>query len=159
MGALLALIPTKDWLYGTAIAALLVFGVYERHHLIAEGQQHEIAALKLSSDRLQKETAKQTAELQARATMAEQAYEKEVNSLSNLSVPVVRLCPNNPGSSIVSAASAAKPGTQSAGAGTGIVQPVSSGNSVGRDIGGLLSILAARADETSAELREYQNRE
>lgn len=158
MTALLALIPGKDMLYGALITALLAFGVYERHHLIAEGQQHELAALKLSSDRLQKQTAAQTAELQAKATMAEQAYDKEVLANSNQSPVVVRMC-NSPNSgTVMSAASSAKPGTQDTRAPAGGIQQVPPGNSSERDIGGLLSILAARADEVSAALREFQSR-
>jgi hypothetical protein len=61
MGALFALIPGKDLVYGALIVALLAFGIYERHHLIAEGEQHELAALKLSSGRLQAAAQKQVA--------------------------------------------------------------------------------------------------
>ncbi len=61
MGALFALIPTKDLIYGALVVLLIAFGVYERHHLIAEGEQHELAALKLSSSRLQAAAQKQVA--------------------------------------------------------------------------------------------------
>src|ERR1700675_4685145 len=52
MGAILSLIPIKDWIYGAIIAGLIAFGFYEVHHLKAEGAAHEVAALKESSDKL-----------------------------------------------------------------------------------------------------------
>lgn len=166
MGALLALIPTKDLVYGALIAILLAFGIYERHHLITEGATHELAALKASSDRLEKKSAAETAELQAKATMAEQTHDKEILALSNLPpVQPVRLCiaPSS-GSAGVQQTSGAKPGDASVGAGTSTVQSMSTGDSsggtgrAGPDIGPMLSALAARADQTSATLREYQSR-
>jgi hypothetical protein len=166
MTALLGLLPLKDWVYSIIIVALIAFGVYEKHHLIAEGQQHELAALKLSSDKLQKQTAKQTAELQARATMAEQAYDKEHQAILNQpSLPAVRLCGNaHRSSSIVSATGATQQGNAAASASSGDLQSVPAGSdSVGTeqnpDISSLLSLLAQRADDYSAELREYQARE
>jgi hypothetical protein len=159
MPALLALIPIKDWIYGGLIVLLISFGVYERHHLIAEGQQHELAALKLSSDKLQKQTAAQTAELQAKATMAEQAYDKEVNNLNNLPTPIVRLCNNATNSGrVVPKASSTIAGDGDTGPAASGVQSVPAGNSEGPDIGPMLSALAARADQVSATLREYQGR-
>jgi hypothetical protein len=160
MGALLALIPGKDLLYGALLVAFIAFGVYERHHLIAEGQQHELAALQASSDRLQKQTAAQTATLQAKATMAEQAYEKEVLANSNQPPVVVRMCdgPAAHSGGVVPAAGGQVAGNAPAGTVAGGVQQVPAGNSVGRDIGGMLSALAARADEVSAALREFQSR-
>jgi hypothetical protein len=166
MGALLALIPLKDWLYGGAIVALIAFGVHERNHLIAEGQQHEIAALKTSSEQLQKQTAAQTATLQAKATMAEQAYEKEVLANSNQPpVQPVRLCVAAARSGGVMPDAGAKvAGNVVPGAVAGSVQPVSAGNPgsgsgiAGPDISQLLQALAARADQVSAALREFQSR-
>lgn len=166
MGALLALIPLKDWLYGGAIVALIAFGVHERNHLIAEGQQHEIAALKTSSEQLQKQTAAQTATLQAKATMAEQAYEKEVLANSNQPpVQPVRLCIATARSGgVVPAGGTQVAGNVVPGAAAGSVQPVSAGNSgsgtgvAGPDISQLLQALAARADQVSAALREFQSR-
>jgi hypothetical protein len=52
MPALLALIPIKDWFYGAIIVGLLLFGWHEVEHLKAEGAAHEVAALKVSSDKL-----------------------------------------------------------------------------------------------------------
>ena len=161
MGALLALIPTKDAIYGALILCIVLFGVYEVHHLKAEGAAHEMAALKASSDKLQlPQTAKQTADLQARANMAEQAYEKEHLLAVNQPVPVVRVCHNANSGSVVSNAGPAKPGNEGAGPAAGSVQPMPSGDSsvAGPDIGGMLSALAASADQISATLREFQSR-
>lgn len=164
MGALLALIPGKDLAYGAIIVALLVFGVYERNHLIAEGQQHELVALKLSSDRLQKKTDQETADLQARATMAEQAYDKERNLIANQPIDSVRLCGSTNSRRIVPQAGTVVAGNAAAGAGPGLVQQVPSGDSgsgersATPDIGPMLDALAARADDVSATLREFQSR-
>ena len=49
---LLALIPIKDWFYGALIVGLILFGIHEVNHLKAEGAAHEVAALKVSSDKL-----------------------------------------------------------------------------------------------------------
>jgi len=155
---LLALIPTKDLVYGAAIICLITLGLYERHHLIAEGQQHELAALKLSSDRLQKQTAAETANLQAKATMAEQAYDKEHALIANQPPLSVRLCNSPHSGSVVPKAGPAKPGDAAPSAAAGNVQPLPSGDSSGPDIGPLLSLLAQRADEVSATLREFQSR-
>jgi hypothetical protein len=160
MGALLALIPTKDLVYGALIVMLIAAGIYERHHLIAEGQQHELAALKLSSDRLEKQTAAQTANLQAKATMAEQAYDKEQLLIANQPIDSVRLCVNPHSRIIVSPAGSAQPGNAGASAAPGSVQQVPAGDSsvAGPDIGGMLDALAKSADQVSATLREFQSR-
>jgi hypothetical protein len=163
MLAFLALIPTKDWLYGGIIVALLLFGIHERNHLMAEGEAHEAAALKTSSDKLQEQTAAQTADLQAKATLAEQAYDKERNIIANLpSAPAVRLC-SGPAvrGSVVSQAGAQKPGDADTGTTAAGIQSMPSGNSsaAGPDLGPMLRAFSARADQVSATLREYQNRE
>lgn len=161
MGALLAMIPGKDLVYGAMIVALIVFGVYERHHLIAEGQQHELVALKLSSDRLQKKTDQETAELKAKATMAEQAYDKERNLIANQPLDSVRLCVSaTHRSGVVPSTGAVVAGNAAPGASPGSLQQVSPGDSSvpGPDIGGLLDALASSADEVSATLREFQSR-
>jgi hypothetical protein len=160
MGALLALIPGKDLIYGGLILGIILFGVYERHHLIAEGQQHELAALKLSSDRLQKQTAAQTAELQAKATMAEQAYDKEQLLIANQPIDSVRLCVNPHSRIIVSPSGSQVAGNVGAGSDPGAVQQVPSGDSSvpGPDIGPMLDALARAADQVSSTLREFQSR-
>jgi len=165
MPALLALIPTKDWLWAGAVVLLIVFGLHEHHKILAEGIAEQKAADAQAAVILEKQTADKTAELQARATMAEQAYDKEVNSLSSVPVPVVRLCvyPHSSGP-VVSQAGGAQSGAQGASATAGNVQSVPSGNSgsgsgaAGRDIGPLLGALARAADRSDAALREYQSR-
>ena len=165
MPALLALIPTKDWLYGGAVILLILVGLHEHHKILAEGIAEQKAADDKATAVLVAASAKQTAELQAKATMAEQAYDKEVNSLTSLPVPSVRLCIYpHAGSGVLSQAGTLKPGAQSTGAPTGNIQSVPSGNpgsgsgAAGPDIGGMLSILSLRADEVSAALREFQSR-
>ena len=37
MPALLALIPTKDWLCGGLIILLIVFGIHEHHKILPDG--------------------------------------------------------------------------------------------------------------------------
>ena len=165
MSALLALIPTKDWGYGILIIGLILLGLHEKTKFIAEGIAEQKAADDKATAVLVATTAKQTADLQARATMAEQAYDKEVNSLSSQPVPSVRLCvyPHSSGS-VLSQTSAAQPGASSASAIAGGVQQVPSGNSSSGggiappDIGGLLSAFAAAADRESAVVREFQSR-
>ena len=166
MPALLALIPTKDWLYGGLIILLIVFGIHEHHKILAEGIAEQKAADDKATAVLVAASAKQTAELQAKATMAEQAYDKEVNSLTSLPVPSVRLCvyPHASGS-VVSQTGAAQPGAKSASASSGIVQSVPSGDPgsgggvAGPDIGAMLSALSRAADRESAVVREFQTRE
>lgn len=162
MTALFALIPTKDWLYGGLIVVLIVLGFHVHNKLIAEGIAKQKAADDAATAVLVANTTKQTAELQAKATMAEQAYDKEINSIDNLPAPSVRLCvyPHASGG-IVSQTGAAQPGTQSAGSGSGAVQSMPSGDPgvAGPDIGPMLSALAAAADRESAVVREFQARE
>ena len=160
MGALLALIPSKDLVYCAILLAVIAgFGAYTVHerHL---GAAHETAALKVSSAKLQAETDKKTADLQARANMAEQAYEKEHLLTVNQPVPVVRVCHNANSGSVVSNAGPTKPGNEGSSTAPGSVQPMPSGDSsvAGPDIGGMLSALAASADQISATLREFQSR-
>jgi len=157
---LLALIPSRDWFYGAAILGLLIFGVYERQHLINEGAAHEVAALKASSDKLKAETAVKTADLKARATMAEQAYDKEHLLVANQPIDSVRLCLNPHSRIVLSPGAGQVAGNAGAGAGPGGIQQVPAGNSsiAGPDIGGMLDALAKSADQVSATLREFQSR-
>lgn len=165
MTALLALIPTKDKVYGLLIIALIIFGIHLHHKILAEGIAEQQAADAKQTATLVAQTAKQTAELQAKATMAEQAYDKEHQAiLDQPPLPAVRLCGNShPRGAIVSTAGATQQGAAAAGAASGDFQQVSSGNSgVGDeqnpDISDLLNLLAQRADDYSAQLREYQGR-
>jgi hypothetical protein len=167
MSALLALIPTKDKLYGLAIIALIVLGLHYHHKVLAEGIAEQKAADASAAADLAKKTAAQTAELQAKATMAEQAYDKEVQSVANQPpVGAVRLCLDSHRSGgVVPKAGAAQSGASAASAASGDIQPVSAGNSSGGerdegvDIGPLLAALAAAADQEVAVNREFQSRE
>lgn len=168
MPALLALIPGKDWLYGGLIVALIIFGLHEHHKILAAGIAQQKAADDAAAAILEKKTAAQTAELQARATMAEQAYDKEQAELAAIrSAPIepVRLCLDaHPSGGVVPQAGTAKPGTQSAGTTSSGVQQLPEGNhsggsgAAGPDISKLLEALAVKADLVSAQLREAQSR-
>ena len=161
MGALLALIPSRDWFYGACLVALGILLIHERH----EGAAHETAALAASTAKLSAQTAAQTAELKARATMAEQAYDKEIATLHNRP-PVdqpVRLCLNSGSRPVVPPASGKVAGNAGTSAAPGTIQQVPAGDSgvrpeQGPDLAELLDLLANRADTVSAELREYQSR-
>jgi hypothetical protein len=161
MPALLALIPTKDWIYCAIIVAGIVFGIHVHNKLLAEGVAEQQAADAKAAATL-------TAELKAKATMAEQAYDKEKldNAAYRSANPVepVRLCLSTSHAGSVPKAGQV-PGTASPGAAGQPVQPVSSGDTsnglggAGPDISNLLDLLAGRADQVSAELREYQTRD
>jgi hypothetical protein len=143
-----------------ALVAILLgaFGVYTFHER-AVGKATELAALQKSSAELQKQTAAQTADLKARATMAEQSYDKEHAALSNLPpVQPVRLCLNANRSAVVPGSTPKVAGDAATSPAAGGVQPVPAGDSTGPDIGPILSALAARADQISATLREFQSR-
>lgn len=168
MLALLKMVSIKDWLYAGLIVALLGgFGWYTIHER-SIGEAHEIAALKISSDKILKDTAAQTAALQVKATTAEKAYADEHQALqtyvSSRPVQSVRLCSNTNSDQIVPG-SAGIVARNAAGGSAGIViQQVPSGDSgsgagrAGPNIGPMLIALGARADEVSATLREYQAR-
>lgn len=141
------------------------FGVYTYHER-ALGKAAELTALKASSDKLQADTAKQTAELKARATMAEQAYDKERLSIANQPPsPAVRLCLDANSRPFVPSRASKVARNALESTSTAGVQPVPAGDSssgqgrAGPDISKLLSALAARADQVSATLREFQNNE
>lgn len=55
MPALLALIPLRDWLWAGLLIALIGLGVYERNHLIDEGEQRKAAAINVASQKAAKE--------------------------------------------------------------------------------------------------------
>lgn len=168
MGALLALIPKKDIFYAMLIVALIAGGFWYHHKLIVEGIAKQQAIDDAASATLIAKTAEQTAELQAKATTAEQAYDKERNDDQNYrdSHPIepVRLCLSTTASRIiVSQGGALNAGNAGSGPSSADVSKVptgdsSSGGGAGPDIANLLGLLAGRADEVSAELREYQSR-
>lgn len=146
-----------------ALVAILLgaFGVYTLHERVV-GKDEELAAMVKSTSKLKADTAKQTADLQARATLAEQAYDKEHNAVANLPpVQPVRLCINAGSSAKLPAAGTQVSGNGKAGAGPGAIQQVPTGNPerAGPDISGMLNAFAASADQISSTLREYQKRE
>jgi hypothetical protein len=47
------LVPFRDWVYLGLFVALVGLGLYERAHLIHEGEAHELASLQRSSAKLQ----------------------------------------------------------------------------------------------------------
>ena len=162
MPALLALIPAKDWLYGGVIVALLIgFGAYTHHERVV-GEAKVVAADAAATAKVVAQTAAQTATLKARATMAEQAYDKEHTSIANQpSLEPVRLCINSHASRIVLSAGAAQvPGNAGTSPAAPGVQPVPAGDTSvpGPDISGMLQAFGSAADKVSAELREYQSR-
>jgi len=168
MPALLAMVPLKDWLYCGLIVAILAGGLWYHHKLIDEGIADQRRADDIASATIMAKTAKETADLQARAMTAEQAYDKERADNQNYSdthpVAPVRLClsPLAHGS-VVPQTGAAQSGNASAGSGSANVSNLSSGDNnngpgSGPDISALLGLLAVKADDVSATLREYQTR-
>lgn len=165
---LLALIPTKDWIYCGFIVAILAGGFWYHHKLIDEGIAQQQAADASESTELARKTAEQTAELQIRATTAEQAYDKEyaANQSYRDSRPIepIRLCLSTVSRIVVPQGGAAHPGDAKTSAASSGVQPVPDGNSsggagaAGPNIEPMLSALGAAADRISAELREFQSR-
>lgn len=161
-------LPIKDLVYGGLIIAIILGGLWLHHSLIAQGVAKQRAADDAASAALIAHTAEQTAALQARAAMAEQAYDKEHNDNQNYrdSHPMesVRLCLSTPSRIIVSQAGAPHTGNAGAGAPTADVPKVPTGDSgsgtgaAGPDISTLLGLLAVKADNVSAELREFQSR-
>lgn len=75
MGALLSLIPGKDLAYGAAIITLLIGAGVFVHHERALGAAHELAALKASSDKLNK-----AADAKVAALTADHNQENEENA-------------------------------------------------------------------------------
>lgn len=162
---MLSLIPLKDWIYVTVIGALIFgFGAYTVHerHI---GAAHEVAALKASSDKLQADTDRQTADLKAKATMADQTHAKEILALTNRApVQSVRVCLDTHSRAVVPSSSGQVAGNVSPSATPTNIQPMPSGDNSGRegtagpDISELLGLLAFQGDTSDATLREFQSR-
>jgi hypothetical protein len=160
MFAILGLIPVKDWCYIAAISALLAGGVYLHHEIYESGVKAEVA-------KVEKQAAKETAALQVKATAAEHSHDAEIADLQAYRTAhpeqSVQLCLNTaaPVRPEISAESGAS-GAGSAASGIQQVPARDSGSGQGRagpDIGGMLELLAARADQVSAQVREFQARE
>ena len=170
IAALLGWTKLPQWALELIIVAVVAGGVwYWQHHLIDEGVKKQQTADAVALQKLKTENDQKSAELQAKATMAEQAYDKEhTDSLEyqrTHPIGAVRLClVANNGHSAVPQGKAQDPGNAGTGAGTADVPKVPSGDSsggageAGPDISKLLGLLAVKADTVSSTLREYQSR-
>lgn len=157
-----------QWALELIVIAAVAGGIfYWQHHEINKGIALQKAADDAASQPLLRQAAEETATLKSKATMAEQTHAKEIAELTNRPDPnkPVRLCLDPHGSGQgVRPASAANSGNKGASTPAISVQPVPDGNPAsgagraGPDIEPMLTALAARADELSAELREVQAR-
>lgn len=165
---MIALLSTRDYVYGALIALLIGGGLWYHHKVLAEGIADQVARDSAARIKLEAETKQQTADLQARATIAEQSYDKERNAnlafIDSHPIQPLRLCNANDSGGVMPKAGAIKLGDASASPHSGIVQSMPTRDSsrgqesTGPDISGLLSALGAAADNVSAELREFQTR-
>ena len=168
IAALLAWTKLPQWALELIVIAIVALGVwYWQHERFEAGIAEQIAKDTAASTKIKNETAIETADLKARATTAEQAYDKEQLDNANYRSQhpdSVRLCAPATIHPIVPGASSTHAGNEGAGASTANVPKVPDGNSgsgpsqAGPDIGGLLDLLAAKADDVSGRLREYQAR-
>ena len=168
--ALLGWTKFPQWLLELIAIAAVAGGIwYWQHARFEQGIATQQAADAAQRQQLEADTIKKTAELQTKATLAEQAYDKERNDnaayIGGHPIQPVRLCIAADNSRpIVPAAGASHSGNESPRSGAAAIQPLPSGDSGGGsraaapDIGNLLELLAARADDVSASLREFQNR-
>ncbi len=172
--ALLGWTKLPQWAMEVIFTLLVILIVaaavwYYGHEHYESGIQAQIATDNAERSALIASTAKQTAELQARASTAEKAYADEQAKTANYNVsnPLepIRLC-NTATSSrgYLPTTGALVGGAKGTGPGTAAIQQMPTGNnslrdeSGGRDISGLLESLAESADEVSASLREFQTR-
>lgn len=170
IAAVLGWTKLPQWALELIVIAAVAGGIwYWQHHLIDKGISQQKAADDAASKPLINQAKAETAELQVKATMAEQTHAKEIASLQkyhddNPNKPV-RLCLDaHSGSQGVRATGAANSGNKSAGTPTVGLQPVPDGNPeggagrAGPDIEPMLTALGTAADKVSAELREVQGR-
>ena len=150
-----------------AAGAVGAFWIYH-HHVYVEGiHAQQVADQKASA----KAIAKARAETKAAEATAQAAHDAYLNEVAHEQVlaarhplPAVRLCLNAyPGGSGVPEAGSPYAGNAGASTGTrGVPQMPGADHPVrarrGPDISGLLELLAGRADQVSAVLREYQAR-
>lgn len=170
IATLLGWTKLPQWALELIVIAIVAGGIwYWQHSLIEKGVIEQRIADAAASNKLNADTAKQTANLQARATLAEQAYDKERQDhqvyLDSHPLQPVRLCISTAvGRALVSAASAPHSGNEGTGAAAPTLHDLPSGNSsggasaAGPDISPMLELLAGAADKVSAELREFQKR-
>lgn len=169
IAAMLGWTKLPQWALELIVMGVIAGGIWYWHHeAIEKGIADQVALDNTAAAKLRAQTAAETANLKAKATMAEQGHAKEIDSLNdyNRAHPIepVRLCDAHASSPLVPARGAADPGNAGAGAATPGLQSVPGGDSgsgtgtAGPDISPMLSALGAAADKLSAELREYQSR-
>ena len=152
-----------------AIAAAAVGGFWiYHHHVYVEGIHAQQVADQRASAKLVAKARAETKAAQAQANAAHDAYLQEVANEQVLAarhpLPAVRLCLNaHRGGFSLPEAGTAHPGNAGASAAAGGVPALPGANHRvrprrGPDISGLLELLAGRADQVSAVLREYQAR-
>ena len=150
-----------------AAGAVGAFWIYH-HHVYVEGIHAQQVADQRASAKLVAKARAETKAAQAQANAAHDAYLQEVSheaiAAARHPLPAVRLCINaHDSGSGLSQASSSHPGNAGASAATGGVSALPGANHPvrsrrGPDISGLLELLAGRADQVSAVLREYQAR-
>jgi hypothetical protein len=162
----------EDWkevAWLLAIAIIAGFALWYRHELLEDGIARQRATDLVAYDAQLKQANLLTAAAQAAADLARGNYATEITASDTyrLDHPLgaVSLCdaPPSPGAGAVSEARGGLAGNAVAGTGAGPVLGVPAGGAQlepqrSRDIGPLLDILAGRADQVSAQLREFQDR-
>ena len=154
-------------LVGVAGAAVGAFWIYH-HHVYGEGiHAQQVADQKASAKVIAQAEAKTKAALET-AQKAHDAYLQEVSNeaiaVARNPLPAVRLCLNSYGGhSRVPQTGTAHAGNENSGTPFAGISSLPAGNHPvrthgGPNIAGLLELLAGRADQVSAELREYQAR-
>lgn len=160
-------LSTYRWAAEAGVATLIVSALLWYHHHVYETgvaavRQQDAVALAAARATAEAETTKLTQQ----AEEAAHAHDQELSDLrayrDSHPVQPVRLCFNaNHSEPRVPAAAGSDASHGAAGARAADVQPVPAGDSgirpgSGPDISGLLEALAGRADQVSAQLREYQ---
>jgi hypothetical protein len=170
IAAILGWTKLPQWALELIVVAAVAGGIwYWQHHLVQEGINTQRAADAIATRQLEAATAQKTADLQAQATAAKEAYEKEhfdnLNYRDSHPLQPVRLCiATSHSGSVMPQTGVAHSGNASSGTAAANVPAVPDGNSgggagaAGPDISELLGLLAAKADNVSAVLREYQKR-
>ena len=150
-----------------AAGAVGAFWIYH-HHVYVEGIHAQQVADQRASAKVVAEARAETKAAQAEADSAHAAYLQEMShealTAAHHPLPAVRLClDSNSGGSGVPEGGAAHSRDAHPGTSTGPIRAVHGGSGrvrggSGPNLAGLLGALARRADQVSAELREYQTR-
>ena len=173
VGLLLAWTGMPQWALELLAIALVAAGavgafwIYH-HHVYVEGIHAQQVADQRASAKVVAQARAETKAAQAQANAAHDAYLQEIShealTAARHPLPAVRLCLDAyAGGPSVPEAGAAHPGNASGSTPSGRVSQVPGANRpvrprTGPDIAGLLELLAGRADQVSAVLREYQAR-